>query len=156
MKRFVQQMGLYCRAVKIDIQTLKSLNNCEVILHIPGKKHFVVLEAIDDKYVWSIDLASNKFYYRTDINFFGMDWTEGTALLVSNQPIQLQDGISDIDDSQLADIIGAAGYYLQQLLQDIPYSDTATYVVKHAGVTIKSSSGGLAVNPPQAAAAQTP
>jgi hypothetical protein len=117
MKRFVQQMGLYCRAVKIDIQTLQSLNNCEVILHIPGKKHFVVLGTIDDKYIWSIDLASNKFCYRTDINFFGMDWTEGTALLISNQPIKLQDGISDIDDSQLAGIIGAAGYSCTNFLQ---------------------------------------
>jgi len=118
MKRFVQQLSLYCRAVKTDIQTLKGLNNCEVILHIPGKKHFVALEAIDDKYVWSIDLASDKFYYRTDISFFGMDWTEGTALLISNQPIQLQGNIAEIDDSQLANIIGASGYACTRLLQE--------------------------------------
>jgi len=118
MKRFVQQLGLYCRAVKTDIQTLKSLDSCEVILHIPGKKHFVVLEAIDGKYAWSIDLASNEFYYRTDINFFSMDWTEGTALLISNQPIQLQGNISEIDDSQLVNIIGAAGYTCTRLLQE--------------------------------------
>jgi hypothetical protein len=117
MKRFVQQLGLYCRAVKIDIQTLKGLGNCEVILHIPGKNHFIVLGGIDAEYVWSIDLASNKFYYRTDIGFFGMDWTEGTALLISKQHVQLPGNISDIDDSQLANIIGAAGYTCTRLLQ---------------------------------------
>ncbi len=126
MKRFVRQMGLYCRAVKIDIQTLKSLNNCEVILHIPGKKHFVVLDTIDDKYVWSIDLASNKFYYRTDINFFGMDWTEGTALLISNRPIRLRGDISDIAEPQLASIIGAAGYTCSRRLQSA-YVVNCTY-----------------------------
>ena len=86
IKQFAQGLGLYCRAVKTDIQTLKSLSGCQVILHIPGKKHFVVLGAIDDKYVWTVDLSGNKFYYRTDIDFFGMDWTDGTALLISNQP----------------------------------------------------------------------
>jgi len=116
MKQFVQQLGLYCRAVKTDIQTLKSLDNCEAILHIPGKKHFVVLEAIDDKYVWTIDLTSNKFYYRTDINFFGMDWTEGIALLISSGPITGE--FIEIDDGgELQTIIGAAGYSCTRLLQ---------------------------------------
>jgi hypothetical protein len=108
MKQFAQGMGLYCRAVKTDIQTLKSLNGCEVILHIPGKKHFVALEAIDDKYVWTIDLASNKFYYHTDINFFPMDWTEGTALLISTNAIKGK--FTEIDESELGNITGASGY----------------------------------------------
>jgi hypothetical protein len=115
MKQFVQGLGLYCRAVKTDIETLKSLNGCEAILHIPGKKHFVALEAIDDKYVWTIDLAGNKFYYRTDIDFFGMDWTEGTALLISNSPIVGE--FAEIDNQQLQTITGAAGYSCTRLLQ---------------------------------------
>jgi hypothetical protein len=115
IKRFAQSMGLYCRAVKTDVQTLKSLNGCEVILHIPGKKHFVALEAIDDKYVWMVDLASNKFYYRTDIDFFGTDWTEGTALLISNSPIAGE--FTEIDNRQLQTITGAAGYSCTHLLQ---------------------------------------
>jgi len=127
MKRFVQWMGLYCRVVKTDIQTLESLDNCEVILHIPGKKHFVVLEAIDDSYVWSIDLTSNKFYYRTDIDFFGMDWTEGTALLISKQPIRLRGDISDIASPRLAGIIGAAGYSCSNPIQ-APYVVSCTEV----------------------------
>jgi hypothetical protein len=118
VKQFAQGMGLYCRAVKTDVQTLKSLYGCKVILHIPGQKHFVALGAIDDKYVWTIDLASNKFYYRTDIDFFGMDWTEGTALLISNHPIKIQGNFSEIEDAQLGDIIGASGYSCTRLLQE--------------------------------------
>ncbi len=115
MKQFVQGLGLYCRAVKTDIQMLKSLNGCEVILHIPGKKHFVALEAIDDEYVWMVDLASNKFYYRTDIDFFSMDWTEGTALLISNNPIAGE--FTEIDESELGNIKGAYGYQCNVLRQ---------------------------------------
>jgi hypothetical protein len=115
MKQFVQGLGLYCRAVKTDVRMLKSLHGCQVILHIPGKKHFVALEAIDDKYVWTIDLASNKFYYRTDIDFFGMDWTEGTALLISNSPITGE--FTEIDNQQLQTITGATGYSCTRLLQ---------------------------------------
>ncbi|RKY25043.1 MAG: hypothetical protein DRP62_02255 [Planctomycetota bacterium] len=116
MKQFAQGLGLYCRAVKTDIETLRNLNSCEVILHIPGKKHFAVLKGIDDKYVWTIDLASNKFYYRTDISFFGMDWTDGTALLVSNSPIMGE--FTEINNDELQTIIGAAGYSCTRLLQE--------------------------------------
>jgi len=116
MKRFVQQLGLYCRAVKTDIQTLKSLDNCEVILHIPGKNHFVVLSNIDENYIRIIDLASNKFYYRTDIDFFGMDWTEGIAFLISNSPIAGE--FTEIDNWQLQTITGASGYSCTRLLQE--------------------------------------
>jgi hypothetical protein len=115
MKQFAQGLGLYCRAVKTDIESLKKLNGCKAILHIPGKNHFVVLESIDDKYVWTIDLANNKFYYHTDIDFFGMDWTEGTALLVSNQPIM--DKFTEINDGELQTIIGS-GYSCTRLLQE--------------------------------------
>jgi hypothetical protein len=116
MRQFAQSKGLYCRAVKTDIKTLKGLYGCQVILHIPGKNHFVVLAGIDNEYVWCIDLANNKFFYRTDINFFGMDWTEGTALLVSNHPIQ--GNFTQIDDDQLRSIIGGAGYTCTRLLQE--------------------------------------
>lgn len=115
MKHFIQNQGLYCHAVKTDIKTLTSLNGCKVILYIPGKKHFVVLEAVDDKYVWTIDLSGNKFYYHTDINFFDMDWTDGIALLVSNQPIS--GDFAEINDSELQTIVGL-GYSCTKLLQE--------------------------------------
>ena len=116
MKQFAQGLGLYCRAVKLDIKTLKSLDGCEVILHIPKKNHFIVLGDIDDRYVRSIDLANDKFYYRTDVGFFGMDWTEGTALLISDSPITVK--FIDIDDGELRTIIGGSGYSCTRLLQE--------------------------------------
>jgi hypothetical protein len=118
MKQFVQGLGLYSLAIKTDLQMLKNLSGCKAILHIPGMDHFVVLDQIDDKDVWLIDLSSNKFYYRIDINFFGMDWTEGTALLISDKPIKLQGNFIEIADSQLRNIIGASGYTCTLFLQD--------------------------------------
>ena len=118
MKEFVQGLGLYCRAVKTDLQTLKSLDGYEVILHIPGKNHFIVLGDIDHEYVWTIDLANNKFFYRTDLSFFGMDWTEGTALLISNKPIQIQGNFAENEGARLHNIIGGEGYTCTRLLQE--------------------------------------
>jgi len=127
MKQFAQNLGFHCRAVETDIQTLKNLAGCQVILHIPGKNHFVVLDHIDNQNVWIIDLANNRFYYRTDVNFFGMDWTAGTALLISNQPIQLPGNLTDIDGAELHNMIGASGYTCTLLLQeyDVVFCDYA-------------------------------
>lgn len=117
MKEFVQSLGLYCKALKTNIQTLKNLYGCKAILHIPGRNHFVVLEHIDTDYVWTVDLSSNKFYYRTDIDFFDMDWSGGTVLLISDQPIQIAGEFTEIDNDQLHSIIGGAGYACTRLLQ---------------------------------------
>ncbi len=116
MKEFVRGQGLHCRAVRTDIRTLKGLTDCEVILHLPNKNHFVLLADIDNANVWCIDLASKRFCYRADISFFGMDWTEGTALLISNTPIT--GSFNDIDDGGLQTITGGIGYTCTQLLQE--------------------------------------
>jgi hypothetical protein len=115
MKYFLQGFELYCRAVKTNIDTLKNLNGCKAILHFPGKNHFVVVDRIDDQYVWITDLSSAKFYDRTEISFFDMDWPNGTALIVSKQPIQ--GDFNEISSGQLADIIGGSGYSCTKLLQ---------------------------------------
>jgi hypothetical protein len=117
MKQCAQGLGLYCRAVKTDIQTLKNLSGCEAILHIPGKNHFVVLGYVDHSHVWTIDLSDNKFLYRTDLNFFELDWTEGVALLVSDQPIEIQGSVAEIGDVQLENTVGGDGYTCTRLLQ---------------------------------------
>jgi hypothetical protein len=118
MKDFAERSGLYCRAVRTDVQTLKGLSGCQVILHFPKKNHFVALEGIDDEYAWSVDLSKDKFYYRTDLNFLDMDWTEGTALLISDRPILLRGNVTEIADSQLSSIIGGSGYSCTYLLQE--------------------------------------
>ena len=116
MKALALRSGLYCRAVRIDMQTLKSLIGCQVILHLPKKNHFVVLGDIDEAYVWSIDLASDKFCDRTDVSFFDMDWTDGVALVVSDRPIL--GPLRDIDEAELRTITGGTGYTCTNLLQE--------------------------------------
>ena len=106
MKEFVQGLGLYCLAVKTDIQTLKNLKGCQVILHLPGPNHYVVLDHIDDEYVWVIDLDSNRFYYRTKLDEFGWDWSDGTALLISKTPLLLTGTFTEVVDNELRQIIG--------------------------------------------------
>jgi len=118
MKQCAQDLGLYCRAVKTDIETLKDLSGCEAILHIPGKNHFVVLGYVDHSHVWTIDLSDNKFLHRTDLNFFDLDWTDGVALLIWDQPIETEAGIAEIGDAQLHNIVGGEGYTCTRLIQE--------------------------------------
>jgi len=116
MKNFALRAGFHCRAVRTDIATLRNLSGCQAILHIPSKDHFVALGDIDDQYVWSIDLANNKFCYRSDVNFFDMDWTGGVALLISDRPIM--GALSDISEAELRTITGRSGYTCTELLQE--------------------------------------
>ncbi len=118
MKQFARNLGLSCLAVKTDLQTLNNLHGCKAILYIPGKNHFVVLDHIDDQYVWLVDLANNKFYYRIDVNFFSIDWPEGIALLISDKPIQINGSFAEINDAQLRNIIGGSGYSCTRLFQE--------------------------------------
>lgn len=115
MMDFIYRQGLYCRAVRTDIRTLQRLTDCQVILHIPHKNHFVLLGEIDDKFIWTIDLAGRRFCRRSDVAFFGMDWTQGTALLISDRPIN--GGLSDIDYRAVRQITGGVGYTCTNPLQ---------------------------------------
>jgi len=116
MRELAVHSGLYCRAIRADVQTLRSLAGCQVILHIPSKNHFVVLGDIDEGYIWSIDLASDKFCDRSDVNFFGMDWSDGVALVISDRPILGE--LRDIDGAELHTITGGTGYTCTNLLQE--------------------------------------
>ncbi len=112
--QFANSLGLYTQAVNTDIETLKTLSHYKIILHIPGNNHFVVVGNIDDDYIRLIDLAKNKFYYRTKLNQFDFDWTEGTALIISSQPLALPDTTQVLDLAQQQAIRGAAcetGFY---------------------------------------------
>ena len=90
LKQFAQSLGLYGRVVKTDLAGLENLGTAMAILHIPGKNHFVVLDRVDDQFVWLVDLSNRKFYYRQSVHFFPLEWTEGTALLLSDRPISGQ------------------------------------------------------------------
>jgi hypothetical protein len=116
MKHYIKNLGLNCRAVKTDLETIKELGDCQIILYFPGKKHFVVVESIDGGHIRLVDLASRKFYYRTDISFFDMDWTTGVALIISDDAIE--GDLLDLDYNELNSIVGAAGYSCTKLLQN--------------------------------------
>ncbi len=107
MKQFVSGLDLHCLAAKTDLQMLKNLTNCYAILHLPGENHLVVLDHIDEQSVWLIDLDRDKFYFPIPTDMFGLDWPEGTALLISRESIILQGDIKEISDNDLRQIVGA-------------------------------------------------
>ena len=116
LRKYTQGLGLYCRVVKADLATLKNLQGVKAILHIPGRNHFVALDRVDDQHLWLVDLSSNKCYYRESVHFFPTQWSEGTAMLVSDRPIGGQ--YDDVADSRLAGLSGGAGYTCTDLLQE--------------------------------------
>ena len=115
MKSFAQNFGLNCRAIRTNLDTISNLGNCQLILYLPGKKHFVVLDSIDNN-VHIIDLATNKFYNQIDVSFFDMEWPTGIALVISNTDIQ--GNFQDLSDTELTEIVGASGYTCTNIIQD--------------------------------------
>ena len=99
MKKFVDSLGLYCTAVNTDLQTLKNLKNCQVIVHVPGKNHFVVLDEL------------NKDAKAADLSKY-------TALLISDKPFEKQ--FAAIPNAKLSTIDGA-GYSCTRVLQQAGY-----------------------------------
>ena len=107
LRQFARELDLHCLAVKTDIETLKSLKNCQAILHLPAVNHYVIFEYIDDEYVWVIDLDSDKFFYRTSLKEFALTWREGIALLISDKPLDQDPNDTLINDRDLHNIIGS-------------------------------------------------
>ncbi len=110
IKGVLEGAGLYCGAVRTDIEGLRKAGDCEVILHLPGRRHFVVLDHIDDSHVWLIDLDHDRFYFPVEIGEFGLDWTAGTALLVRRDRAVEMEGLQEIGESQLKGIVGADSF----------------------------------------------
>ncbi len=119
LKQAARSLGLYTRVVNTDLAGLETLGTVKAILHIPGKKHFVVLDRVDDQNVWLVDLSSRRFYHRQSVHFFPLEWTGGTALLVSDRPISGQ--FAEIPDAGLKDIMGGLGYTCTRLIQEEDY-----------------------------------
>lgn len=107
LRQFARGLGLHCLAVKTNIAALKNLKDCQAILHLPAVNHYVIFENIDDEYIWVIDLDSNRFFYRTRLSEFDLNWSAGTALLVSDKPLELDPNDTAINDSDLQKIIGS-------------------------------------------------
>lgn len=88
MVQVARRNGLHAQAVRTDLKHLAKLDSHQVILHIPKKDHYIVLGDVDANYVWCIDLSKDCFLYRSEKQrFCTLEWTEGTALILSNTPI---------------------------------------------------------------------
>jgi len=107
INQHAQGLGLYAMAVQTDLETLKSLQNCQVILHLTGNNHFVALGSIDGEYIRLIDLSRENFYYRTSLISFQQDWRHGTALILSNEPIVVNGNLDAVEDVAQQSILGA-------------------------------------------------
>jgi hypothetical protein len=109
LKQYARELGLYGSIVKTDVAGLRNLGTAKAILHFPGKGHFVVMDRIDNQYVWLVDLSNKTFYYRQDVSSLLLNWTEGTALLLSDQPIAGEFAL--IPDAASKEIDGGTYYY---------------------------------------------
>ncbi len=122
LRQFVRQYGLHSIAVKTGLETLETLADSHVILHLPGTKHYVVFGYVDGKSVWVIDLDSNKFLYPISIQDFLLEWSDGTALIISDNPLTLPENMTEINDSRLSELFGASGgfgnYSCTDLIQE--------------------------------------
>lgn len=88
-KTALEEIGLECMAVTTDIDNLGKFANSVKIVHLPAHNHYVIVDRIEPDAVWIIDLLNRKFYWKKQLSEFLMEWTEGTALLVSDKPIEL-------------------------------------------------------------------
>jgi len=118
MKSLAQGLGLSAEVVKTDIPGLTQYAGAQVILHLPGKNHFIILDHIDSENVWCIDLFSNRFYYPIRLERFAATWSEGIALILSNNAISVPKTdtiLTDTGASAIAGgIIGTCTRVLQQ------------------------------------------
>jgi len=107
MRQLARDLQCNAAAIATDLQTLKNTQGVQIILYLPGSRHYVVVDHIDSEYVWLVDLSSNKFYYSVVLDDFEYLWSSGIALLISNDPLGLEDGTTEIGDDDLRNIIGS-------------------------------------------------
>ncbi len=102
-----EEKGLHAEAVKTEVGELMNVGDCQIILHLPKEKHFLVLEYASDKHVWLVDLTSTKFYNRYTVESFQKRWKDGTAILVSKKPITDNNNLTKLTDNQILNTKGA-------------------------------------------------
>ena len=122
LKETLEESGLYCVAMETNLESLRRLKDSQIILHLSGSNHYVILDHIDDTDVWTIDLTSRKVYWKTPIQQFLQEWKHGTALVVSDN---LQDLTTEVNGMPLSpvaqqQIMGGdpAGYSCTELIQE--------------------------------------
>ncbi|MDH4202925.1 MAG: cysteine peptidase family C39 domain-containing protein [Phycisphaerae bacterium] len=116
IQQLVQQKGVSCAAVKTKISALSELKDCQILLHFPKKKHFLVLDRIEGDSVWLIDLDRQTFYHTLTRDEFEQEWA-GIALIVSSQAPALGRDYIPVPEDVLKKIKGAADYSCSELIQ---------------------------------------
>ncbi|HOM61229.1 MAG TPA: cysteine peptidase family C39 domain-containing protein [Anaerohalosphaeraceae bacterium] len=109
LKQNLERAGLYCLAVQTDIDALREVSGCGIIVHLPKLQHYVIVDRVDERSVWTIDLSSRKFYWKWRIADFVRDWKEGTALLVADAPTRLPSRMRMLEPMRLYEIWGGDG-----------------------------------------------
>lgn len=121
MIQAAREHGLNAQAVRSDLDTLATLQDSQIILHIPGRNHFLLLGDVDSFYVWCIDLLKNKFLYRVEKqSFITLDWQHGAAIVLSRstRPVLFQPDIELLSDTAAKDYWGGIGWTCTSMLQD--------------------------------------
>jgi predicted double-glycine peptidase len=106
LKSKLEETGLYCAAVETTLESLRKINNSQVILHLQDNSHYVILDRIDDENVWTIDLTSRKIYWKTPIQQFLRQWKRGIAIVVSDNPQNLNPEGTPLSASDQQQITG--------------------------------------------------
>lgn len=107
MVRFARNSGLTAVTVKADLESIRMLKGCEIVLHLPQTNHYVLLGATDAKFARIADLTTGNFYRRYTNEHLNSIW-EGTAMILSSSKIAGTEKLAKIDDNMLNDIVGAA------------------------------------------------
>lgn len=116
IQEIFQKKGLFCLPVKTTLDGLGRFREAQVVLYLPHKKHFVVLDRIVKEDVWIVDLDRQTFYYSMDHEAFLQNWA-GIALVVSTQPLYPAGQEKIIPEPVLRRIAGSADYSCGVLIQ---------------------------------------
>lgn len=117
MKSFLEGRGLFTRVVNADLPALETGGYDNIILHFPGQNHFVVAEKIMPDDVKIVDLNKDKFLYAISQDVIHMDWPDGIAMIVSSEPISLNESLIELTDQQMQSVIGGDGYACTNMVQ---------------------------------------
>jgi len=120
IKNALEQTGLYCAAVKTNLESVAHFQDYGVILHYPASKHYVILDRVEDQAAWTIDMTSRKFYWKQSISELLSSWKDGIALLVSDKPILVTGQVQFLDAASQQQILGGFQplYTCTRLIQD--------------------------------------
>ncbi len=124
LKNFIENKELYCKAVKgCNIKGFSDIpGDYRVIIYLPVQKHYVVLAQVDGEQVWLIDMDSRKFLYNVEVDKFNAYMESGAYLLISSQPLILNDSLIEIKDEQLNQFTGGqTGYCCTEKIQSADY-----------------------------------